>query len=260
MTHKPQPANTNPQPDPRTAAIGAHTTKRAEERAKRSGLIQKIAQDRKSVVIAYVTSSRGNLGAQIGMDVIRLFREHLGKIAKVKKLNLLLVTHGGNTLTPLRLVTLLREFSSELTLLIPYMAHSAGTLIGLGGDEILMGAMGELGPVDPSVSNQFNPILETEDIQGPAQKPRPRIPISVEDVTAYLNFAKNHANLEPDGMSEAYKSLTEKVHLTGARKCVKKSPLDSTFGTTIAFNSQGNGWARKSRCHCENAHRRAVLT
>jgi hypothetical protein len=55
--------------------------------------------------------------------------------------------------------------------------------------------------------------LETEDIQGHANaKPRPRIPISVEDVTSYLNFAKSNAALDPAGMAQAFSALTTRVH------------------------------------------------
>jgi len=164
-------------------------------------------------VLGYVTASRGTIGAQVGYEVIRLFREILGQAGRVKKIDLVLITRGGNVLTPLRLISLLREFGEEVSVLVPYMAHSAGTLIALGADEIVMGAMGELGPVDPSVSNTFNPILETADIQGSTQqKPRPRIPISVEDVISYISFAKVHAGLDPDGMAQAYSALTSHVH------------------------------------------------
>lgn len=130
------------------------------------------------------------------------------------QLDLLLITRGGDTLVPLRLMSLLREYAKEVHVLVPYMAHSSGTLIALGADEIVMGAMGELGPVDPSVANQFNPVLEPED-QQPAQskiKPRPRIQISVEDVASYINFAKNNAKLDADGMAEAHAALVENVH------------------------------------------------
>ncbi len=209
----PNQAQPAPAIDPRLAVIEAHKKLRLAERQKRLPLLASIAKERASTVIAYVTSNRGSLGAQIGADVIRLLRELLGPIGHVEKIDLLLITRGGNTLTPLRLMSLLREFSDKVNVLVPYMAHSAGTLIALGADEIVMGAMGELGPVDPSVANQFNPILAAEDIQGKAdQKPRPRIPISVEDVTSYLNFAKSHAALEPAGMAQAYSALTSQVH------------------------------------------------
>jgi hypothetical protein len=201
-----------PTPDPRAPAIAAHLQKRSSERVNRLALLKRIEQERKSTVISYVTSSRGALGAQIGNDTIRIFREHLGRAGKVEQLDLLLITRGGNTLTPLRLVSLLREYSKRICVLVPYMAHSAGTLIALGADEVVMGAMGELGPVDPSVANHFNPIQATEDIQGTTPKPRPRIPISVEDVTSYLSFAQSHAHLDAAGMASAYSTLTANVH------------------------------------------------
>jgi hypothetical protein len=75
-----------------------------------------------------------------------------------------------------------------------------------------MGAMGELGPVDPSVANQFNPIVETADAQGgKLPTPRPRIPISVEDVFSYLSLASDRAKLDSPGMAAAFTKLTEAV-------------------------------------------------
>ena len=205
--------NQGPAPDMRAPVIAEHLKRRSEERQKRLALLTKLATERSSAVLAYVTASRVLVSAQIASDVIRLFRELLDPVGHVEKIDLLLITRGGHILTPLRLMSLLREFAGKVNVLVPYMAHSAGTLIALGADEIVMGAMGELGPVDPSVANSFNPILQPEDIQGTAhQKPRPRIPISVEDVTSYLNFAKSHAQLDAAGMAQAYSALTSQVH------------------------------------------------
>ncbi|MBU0734226.1 MAG: hypothetical protein KKG10_08760, partial [Proteobacteria bacterium] len=47
---------------------------------------------------------------------------------------------------------MLREFCEKLAVLVPFRAHSAGTTLALGADEIVMGPLGELGPVDPSVA------------------------------------------------------------------------------------------------------------
>lgn len=203
-----------PPPDLRAAATAIHIQRRSESRGKRLHLIRALEAARHSRIIAYVTSGRGLLGTQISMDAIRLFRDQLGSMGTFEQLDLLLITRGGDTLVPLRLMALLREFAQRVNVLVPYMAHSSGTLIALGADEIIMGAMGELGPVDPSVANQFNPVQEAED-QQPNQakiKPRPRISISVEDVVSYINFAKNNAALDADGMAQAHAALTEDVH------------------------------------------------
>ena len=177
--------------DPRPAALQAHLAKRKAHREQRVAIIQQIEKARQSRVISYVTSQRGMFGAQIGLDAIRLFREELGRAGKVDSLDLLLITRGGDVMVPFRLMSLLREFAKKVSVIVPYMAHSAGTLISLGADEIVMGTMGELGPVDPSVTNQFNPVLAEEDQVGNAPKPRPRIPISVEDVTSSLTSPRS---------------------------------------------------------------------
>ena len=135
---------TVPTPDPRPQALADLKKRRDAARALRQGLLSKIAASRGSHVVAYVTCGRANLGTAIGSDVIRTFREILGQAGTLAKLDLFLVTRGGNTLTPLRLVSLLREFAKEVHLIVPYMAHSAGTLIALGADSIVMEAMGEL--------------------------------------------------------------------------------------------------------------------
>jgi hypothetical protein len=67
-------------------------------------------------------------------------------------------------------------------------------MICLGADQILIGKMGELNPVDPTTANAFNPL--------DAVNPRNRVPISVEDVRAYLSLAK-----DKDGLASEDKIL-----------------------------------------------------
>ena len=202
-----------PATNPRQNAVSTQISLRSAERGKRLPLLEELAKARKSAVLAYATVGRKNLGTVVGSDVIRIFHDHLSAMGKQKKIDLLLITRGGNTLVPLRLNSLLREFADEVAVLVPYMAHSAGTLICLGADEIVMGAMGELAPVDPSVSNQFNPVQSSEDFpDGKSPSPRPRLPISVEDVTSYLQLASEKASLDKAGMNAAFSALTKEIH------------------------------------------------
>src|SRR5439155_25016739 len=97
------------------------------------------------------------------------------------KLDVFLVSNGGDSVVPWRLVSLFREFAKSFNVLIPYRAYSAATLLALGADEIVMHPFGELGPIDPTVSNDFNPKeASTNRVLG----------ISVEDVKSYVNFIK----------------------------------------------------------------------
>jgi hypothetical protein len=146
----------------------------------------------------------------MGDDVLPIFYQHLKKIGKAERIDVFLHTPGGHTLTPNNLVHLLREYTSHLSVLIPYLAMSAGTTLALGANEIVMGTMGRLGPVDPTVTNQFNPEV---DLQEKDKKGKAKIGISVEDVTAYFALAKDKAGTDiPEAMASVLQFLTDKVH------------------------------------------------
>ncbi len=139
-------------------------------------------------------------------DTIPFFFEHLKTFKKTDKIDLFLYTRGGHTLTSNRIVHLLREYCKKLGVLIPFRAHSAGTTLALGADEIIMGPMGELGPVDPSVSNVFNPMVDENDPK------KGYIPISVEDVSAYMTLVREKGMDDPTVFTAALKGLTNRVH------------------------------------------------
>ncbi len=126
---------------------------------KRKALISRIEELRGSSVICYLTSLRPNVPGMITDDAVRVFFDHLALLPArpVEKLEVFLVSNGGNSTVPWRLVSLLREYGKNFNVLIPYRAYSAATLLALGADEIVMHQFGELGPIDPTVSNEFNP-------------------------------------------------------------------------------------------------------
>lgn len=66
-------------------------------------------------------------------------------------LHLLLATPGGDGEVAVRLVRSMQARCSELTIIVPDMAKSAGTIMCLGANQILMGAGSDLGPVDPQL-------------------------------------------------------------------------------------------------------------
>src|SRR5581483_2871438 len=102
------------------------------------------------------------------------------------------------------LTALFREFATKFSVIIPYRAYSAASLLALGADEIVMHPFAELGPIDPTVANEFNP---TE--QGTGR----RLGISVEDVTAYVNFIKDTVGItHEDELVRAVEILANKVH------------------------------------------------
>ncbi len=174
-------------------------------REERLELIHQIQVSRNSNVISYVTGDRENINTRIAPDVIRVFHKHLEKLGKSERIDLFLYTRGGDVLTPWRLVNLIREYTDHFSMLVPFRAYSAGTLIGLGASEIVMGKMGELGPIDPSVANAFNP----QDPNNPAAK----IPVSVEDVSSFITLAIEIGQLKgQEQLASVFTHLADSVH------------------------------------------------
>ena len=154
-------------------------------------LIQQIEGLRKSRVITYLTSDRqGPFNARIAIDVIPLISKQLQTIRKTDNIDLFLYSAGGDTMVPWRLVSMIREYCDKFSVIIPYKAHSAATMIALGADEIVMSNLSEISPIDPSTANIFNP--------SDPQNQQNKIPISVEDVMAYFDLAKNKFGIKSD--------------------------------------------------------------
>ncbi len=171
----------------------------------RLNLIGELQEKLNSSLICYITGDRENLNTRIAPDVIRVFYRHLESVGPKERITLFLYTRGGDVLTPWRLVNLIREYCSHFSVLVPFRTYSAGTLICLGADEIIMGKMGELSPIDPSVANAFNP-------EDPNNK-LARIPVSVEDVSSYIGLAQEMAGVKKEEeITEVFLRLSKKVH------------------------------------------------
>ncbi|HBV95682.1 MAG: hypothetical protein JL50_10345 [Peptococcaceae bacterium BICA1-7] len=173
-------------------------------RQQRMELIKDLQVRRNSTVICYFTGDRENLNTRIAPDVIPIFYRHLEKVPVRQRIDLFLYTRGGDILTPWRLIQLIREYTEELCVLVPFRAYSAGTLLCLGADEIVMGKMGELGPIDPSVVNAYNP----EDPRNPLA----RMPVNIEDVYSYFTLASETARIDSESITDIFAILAEKIH------------------------------------------------
>ena len=190
----------------------------------RKQLIKRLEDLRGSSVMCFLTSVRPNVPAQISDDCVRTMYDHLLllPVRPVEKIDLFLCSNGGVGTVSWRIVSLLREYAKGFNVIVPYRAYSAATMIALGADEILMHPFGELGPIDPTVSNEFNPIEQGR-----------RLGISVEDVKAYVTFIKSTVGItHEDELIKAIEILATKVH-----------PL--ALGNVERFISQSRMIARK---------------
>jgi len=192
----------------------------------RQQIIRELQEVRETKIIAHMNSDRrvavGSSGlpalrTKLGTEAQPFFYKALQELGKHPQLDLYLYTGGGQTDSVWPLVSLFREFGDQFNVLVPYKAHSAGTLICLGANAVVMGDAGELSPVDPKVGSQFNPV---DEIEGKSRRA-----ISVEEVTSYFDLAKDPAKdavgngIEDSDVdspavdpSLAFQILAEKVH------------------------------------------------
>jgi len=148
-------------------------------------LIGQIQKTRNSKVIVYITGDRHPIGSMIAEDAVRPLYEHLlSTIGNNQRIDLFLYSRGGDVSVPWRIVSMFREFCDEFSILVPYKAHSAATLISLGADKIIMGKKSELSPIDPTLKK----ISMGETAGTPKE-------ISVEDVNSYISFIRERANI-----------------------------------------------------------------
>lgn len=167
-------------------------------------LYSRLEKDRGSTVITFVTGDRRGLETKISPEVIDLFLHHLDRIGVTDKLTLFLYTRGGDTLAAWSLVNLLRIFTDKLEVIVPSKAHSAGTLICLGADAIMMTKQAALGPIDPSVHTPLNPQI-------PGAAANAKVPVSVESINGFIEFARQSLGADAD-LSQVFLHLAASVH------------------------------------------------
>jgi ATP-dependent protease ClpP protease subunit len=106
-------------------------------------------------VIAYYSGwlQRGNLIDVIVNDKDKnAFMVNIHKLDRTKGLDLILHTPGGDLAATESIVDYLNQmFENNIRAIIPQISMSAGTMIALACNEIIMGKQSNLGPIDPQM-------------------------------------------------------------------------------------------------------------
>jgi ATP-dependent protease ClpP protease subunit len=166
--------------------------------------IEQLEQKRDSKVVVYFTGEKEpNFQTQIASDSLSLFKSILEKFGSDnKKISLVLNTSGGRLETPWPLVNLIREYCKTFEVIVLEKALSAGTLIALGADKIVMLPYSQLSPIDPAANivNQENNQVER---------------MEIEDIIGYIDFAKEKVGIaEQSALAEIMKELTKQIKPT----------------------------------------------
>lgn len=193
-------------------------------------------------VIAYVTSTRPGLEAQMGMDAIMPIYRHLQALSTPPaetRIDLFLHSNGGDGIVPWRLVTLARGFCAQFNVLVPHRAFSAATLTALGADRVIMHPMGMLGPTDPSINGPFNPANPLN--------PQQLLPVSVEDVSAYVALIKDDVGIRhEDELIKAFLALAEKVHPLALGSIKRTTSQSRMLGEKLLRQRGGESMAQSA--------------
>jgi len=172
----------------------------------RKNLYSELESKRNSKVLVFITGDRPGLETKIHSEVYDFFVNHLDKIGIVPKISLFLYTRGGVTLAAWSLVNLIKQFCDHFEVIIPSKAHSAGTLICLGAESIVMTKQATLGPIDPSVNTPLNPQI-------PGAPPDAKVPVSVEAIKGFLELAQGELKIEgSEQLTSILNRLTDKIH------------------------------------------------
>ena len=154
---QPPPANCDDLPpeeaDGESAAAQATKTPLYQanhaERYQRQALINQIQDRTGRRLICYV----GGYNCPIDEKDTMPFVDLLHNVPSAKAVDLLLHTIGGSIDAAEKIIRMVRGRVHEaaLRIIVPEFAKSAGTLMVLGADNVVMSDMSELGPIDPQI-------------------------------------------------------------------------------------------------------------
>jgi len=190
----------------RVAAEKKTFTHKTVEREEKIGkLISSIESSRNSKVIVYFTGDKKpeeHFATQVAPDILAPARDILrSDIKNCDKVTLVINTNGGLLDAPWPFVNLIREYCKDFEVFVMEKSLSAGTLIALGADKIIMSPYSSLSPIDPArtMPDQNQQIRRIE----------------IEDIVGYIDFVKDKVGITDNvALSETMKALTTEMQPT----------------------------------------------
>ncbi|MDR2109569.1 MAG: hypothetical protein LBP28_08975 [Coriobacteriales bacterium] len=171
--------------------------------SERMVLYQNIEKMRDRPLISYVTSIRQNASSQMAGDAIPCIIEQVKQIpAENEDVDFLIISNGGDPITALRIISILRERFKKISVLVPYVAYSAATVLALGADDIIMHPFSNLGPVDPQITIAKSDALGQQS----------HINFGSEDIRNYIDFIKTDVGITDQAhLMSAFNALAAEV-------------------------------------------------
>lgn len=189
--------------------------------------LRRMQERRGSSVICVVHSA--SMGSELvdmttAKDVLRA----LSTVDPDAPLDIVLHTPGGVSFHGWQIARALKAHRGRKTVFVPYFAWSAGTIIALAADEIVMSEHAALGPID----TQYNNVPVSAWVSVLKQKPRKKI----DDLTLFL--AERSARLMQDDHAKALE-LMKGVYAPRAAEQIVRTLNDGTLthGYPVTFQA-----------------------
>ena len=117
------------------------------------GLIEKFEDRFKTNLVCYTALFGHPAGIITNQDgeILENILRSINLSDKEDNLDLLFHTPGGSPEAAANIIRVCRSYSKRFRVIIPNAAMSAGTLIAMGSDEIIMSDTSKLGPIDPQM-------------------------------------------------------------------------------------------------------------
>lgn len=191
----------------------------------RQGLIKQIQSKRNSKVISYILNTRSGIDAKHVLADVNNFCSLLENLdLDTCDLDVIIHSFGGSTEVSWSLISKIRQYCGKnFNIIIPECSLSAGTMIALAADEIIMGKRSELGPINPTVNN-----------------------LSYDDLKSFYNLFDSSSfkenadcmkslveNYRPTDLGQIQKFLLETLYVCERILKLRKNPLSDNENANI---------------------------
>lgn len=149
-------------------------------------LVARIEEKLGTPLLSYWSSASGS----VCQDDVVVMYDHCRSVAmRDKPLGLFIKSSGGSGRAALRIINLLRQYTSRLSALVPLECASAATMMALGADEIRMGPLAFLTAVDTSIRHELSPCDIDNEL----------VSVSQDELARVISLWKEHGGTAKEG-------------------------------------------------------------
>lgn len=158
-------------------------------------IVREIDESIDGTFLTYWTSEQGSICS----NDVQAVHEVLRATSPGQRITLFVKSDGGDGQSALRLIHLLRDYADHLTLMVPLSCASAATMLALGADEIQMGPLAFLTPIDTSLDHPLSPVDSRNE----------SVFVGHDELHRVLNLWKDHF---PQGEVSPFQELYKYLH------------------------------------------------